>query len=119
MSCVEAAECLGTIKRRFRRLRDRHEHDRAEGVIDRRRGKTSIRRAPVDTIEWLLERLAHDGAADSNALALAARQLPGLALEQPSMRGIPAAEGDPRLDLGLGQPRALEPEGEILIDREH
>lgn len=36
-------------------MRDRHEQDGAEGLIDRRRGKASGRRAPVDTIEWVLE----------------------------------------------------------------
>jgi len=55
MSCVEAAEFLGMSERHFRRLRDRHEHEGAEGLIDRRRGKASGRRAPVDTIEWVVE----------------------------------------------------------------
>ena len=55
MSCVEAAEFLGMSERHFRRLRDRHEQDGAEGLIDRRRGKASGRRAPLDTIEWVLE----------------------------------------------------------------
>lgn len=55
MSCVEAGELLGMSERHFRRLRDRHEQEGAEGLIDRRRGKASGRRAPVDTIEWVLE----------------------------------------------------------------
>ncbi len=55
LSCVEAGELLGMSERHFRRLRDRHEADGAEGLIDRRRGKASGRRAPVDTIEWVLE----------------------------------------------------------------
>lgn len=55
LSCVEAGELLGMSERHFRRLRDRHEAQGAEGLIDRRRGKASGRRAPVDTIEWVLE----------------------------------------------------------------
>ena len=42
-------------ERHFRRLRDRYEAEGAEGLIDRRRGRASGRRAPVDQIEWLLE----------------------------------------------------------------
>jgi transposase len=42
-------------ERHFRRLRDRHEAEGAEGLIDRRRGRISDRRASVDRIEWLLE----------------------------------------------------------------
>ncbi len=55
LSCVEAGELLGMSERHFRRLRDRHEAEGAEGLIDRRRGKASGRRAPVDQIEWVLE----------------------------------------------------------------
>jgi transposase len=55
LSCLEAASLLGMSERHFRRLRDRHEAEGAEGLIDRRRGKASGRRAPVDTIEWVLE----------------------------------------------------------------
>jgi transposase len=42
-------------ERHFRRLRDRHEAEGAEGLIDRRRGRASGRAAPVDRIEWMLE----------------------------------------------------------------
>ena len=54
LSCVEAAEALGMSGRHFRRLRERYEADGAEGLIDRRRGRASGRRAPVDRIEWVL-----------------------------------------------------------------
>ena len=54
-SGVEAGELLGKSERHFRCLRDRHEQDGVEGLIDRRRGKASGRRAPLDTIEWVLE----------------------------------------------------------------
>lgn len=54
LSCVEAAEVLGMSERHFRRLRDRYEAEGAEGLIDRRRGRASGRRVPVDRIEWVL-----------------------------------------------------------------
>lgn len=54
LSCIEAAEVLGMSERHFRRLRDRYEAEGAEGLIDRRRGRVSGRRVPVDRIEWLL-----------------------------------------------------------------
>lgn len=55
LSCLEAAEVLGISERHFRRLRDRHEAEGAEGLIDRRRDRASSRAAPVDRIEWMLE----------------------------------------------------------------
>jgi transposase len=55
LSCMDAAEALGMSERHFRRLRDRYEADGAEGLIDRRRGRASARRAPVDRIEWVVE----------------------------------------------------------------
>lgn len=55
LSCEEAAELLGISERHFRRLRDRYEADGAEGLIDRRRGRVSGRRAPVDQIEFVIE----------------------------------------------------------------
>ena len=55
LSCSEAAEVLGMSERHFRRLRDRYQAQGAEGLIDRRRGRVSGRRVPVDRIEWLLE----------------------------------------------------------------
>jgi len=55
LSCVEAAELLGISERHFRRLRDRYEASGAEGLIDRRRGRASGRRAAVDRIEFVVE----------------------------------------------------------------
>lgn len=55
LSCLEASELLGMSERHFRRLRDAYEAKGAEGIIDRRRGRASGRRAPVDEIEWVLE----------------------------------------------------------------
>jgi transposase InsO family protein len=36
-------------------LRDRYEAEGAEGIIDRRRGRVSGRRAPVDQVEWVID----------------------------------------------------------------
>ena len=55
LSCVDAADALGISERHFRRLRDVYEAEGAEGLIDKRRGRASGRRAPVDKIEWVLE----------------------------------------------------------------
>jgi transposase len=55
LSCVEAAELLGMSERHFRRLRDAYEERGAEGIIDRRRGRASGRRAGVDEIAWVVE----------------------------------------------------------------
>ena len=55
LSCLEAAEVLGMSERHFRRLRDRYEAEGAEGLVDRRLGRASARRAPVDRIAWVLD----------------------------------------------------------------
>src|SRR3954467_8595779 len=55
LSCVEAGALLGMSERHFRRLRDAYEERGAEGIIDRRRGRASGRRAGVDEIAWVVE----------------------------------------------------------------
>jgi hypothetical protein len=55
LSCVAAAELLGMGERHFRRLRDAYEAHGAEGIVDRRRGRVSGRRAGVDEIAWVIE----------------------------------------------------------------
>jgi transposase len=55
VTCEDAADWLGMSERHFRRLRDRFEAEGAEGIIDRRRGRASGRRAPVDQVEWMIE----------------------------------------------------------------
>ena len=42
-------------ERHFRRLRDRYEAEGAEGLLDRRLGRASARRAPLDQIAWALD----------------------------------------------------------------
>jgi transposase len=46
LSQLEAAELLGISERTFRRWRDRYREEGAEGLLDRRVGKASPRRAP-------------------------------------------------------------------------
>ena len=55
LSCEEAGALLGMSERHFRRLRDAYEADGEEGIIDRRRGRASGRRAGVDEIAWVIE----------------------------------------------------------------
>src|SRR4051812_2105749 len=55
LSCAEAAELLGMSERHFRRLRDAYEAEGTEGLVDRRRGRVSGRRAGVDEIAWVVE----------------------------------------------------------------
>ena len=50
LSQLEAASVLGVSERTFRRWRDRYEAEGAEGLYDRRLGKVSGRRVPVDTV---------------------------------------------------------------------
>ena len=54
LSQAEAAEILGVSERTFRRWRDRFEAEGAEGP-DRRLGRLSARRAPVDEVARVLE----------------------------------------------------------------
>ena len=55
LSQEEAAEILGISERTFRRWRGRFEADGADGLYDRRLGKVSARRAPVDEVMTVLE----------------------------------------------------------------
>jgi transposase len=55
LSAQEAGEILGVSERQFRRYRRRHEEDGVEGLLDRRLGKVSARRVPVDTVMWMLD----------------------------------------------------------------
>ena len=55
LSQMEAAEILGMSERTFRRWRDRFEAEGAEGLYDRRLGKVSARRVPVDTMIEVLD----------------------------------------------------------------
>jgi transposase len=60
---AEAAELLGVSERTFRRWRDRYDEAGEAGLLDRRLGKTSGRRVPVDRAEEVeaLYRERHQG----------------------------------------------------------
>jgi len=54
LSAVEAGEILGMSERQFRRYRQRYEEEGEAGLADRRLGKASAKRVPVDKITWML-----------------------------------------------------------------
>ena len=55
LSCAEAADILGMSERNFLRYRSRYECEGAEGLYDRRLGRVSGRRAPVDEATRVIE----------------------------------------------------------------
>jgi len=55
LSGLEAGELLGVSERQFRRYRRRFDEEGLDGLVDRRLGKASARRVPVDRIAWLLD----------------------------------------------------------------
>jgi len=55
LSAMEAGELLGCSERQFRRYRRRFEEDGAAGLIDRRLGRASAKRVPLDEIAWMVE----------------------------------------------------------------
>ena len=56
LSHDEAAAALGVSERTLRRWRHRYEEDGADGLIDRRVGQPSPRRAPEDELERIIKR---------------------------------------------------------------
>jgi transposase len=54
LSQTEAAEILGMSERTFRRWRERYQGDGLEGLADRRLGKASTKRVPVDQVHAVL-----------------------------------------------------------------
>jgi transposase len=54
LSQAEAAEILGMNERTFRRWRERYDAEGFEGLLDRRLGKASARRVPVDQLDQVL-----------------------------------------------------------------
>ncbi len=55
LSAMDAGEILGVSERQFRRYRQRYEEEGPPGLLDRRLGKASAKRVPVDEIEWMLD----------------------------------------------------------------
>jgi transposase len=60
---IQAAQILGKSPRSLRRWRERYEVDGYDGLLDRRTGRPSPRRAPVDQVERVLRlyRETYDG----------------------------------------------------------
>lgn len=54
LSGQEAGEILGCSERQFRRYRQRYEEEGLQGLFDKRLGKASARRVPIDKVKWLL-----------------------------------------------------------------
>ena len=54
LSAQEAGEVLGCSERQFRRWRRRFEEEGDAGLADRRLGRASVRRVPVDKIVWMI-----------------------------------------------------------------
>jgi len=50
ITCLEAASMLGASQSTFYRMRQRYQEEGIEGLADRRLGKASARRAPVDEV---------------------------------------------------------------------
>ena len=55
LSAMEAGEILGCSERQFRRYRQRYEEDGLDGLVDRRLGRASAKRVPVDEIARMLD----------------------------------------------------------------
>jgi transposase len=55
LTCGEAADLLGMSERNFLRYRHRYEAEGAEGLYDKRVGRASWRRAPVDEAARVIE----------------------------------------------------------------
>src|SRR5262245_12977489 len=55
LSAMEAGELLGCSERQFRRYRGRYEEEGPAGLLDRRLGKVSAKRVPVDEVERMLD----------------------------------------------------------------
>jgi transposase len=54
LSAQEAGELLGCSERQFRRYRRRYDEEGLQGVFDKRLGKASARRVPIDRVNWML-----------------------------------------------------------------
>jgi hypothetical protein len=55
LSAMEAGELLGCSERQFRRYRVRYEEDGLAGLTDKRLGRASVKRVPVDEVAWMLD----------------------------------------------------------------
>ena len=90
LSQAEASEILGMSERTFRRWRERYEAEGAAGLYDRRLGRVSARRAPVDEVMRVLE-LFETRYPDFTATGARRNKLLGLwAAKQMGISGVDA-----------------------------
>jgi transposase len=54
LSALDASQILGCSERQFRRYRRRYDEEGLAGLVDRRLGQASARRAPIDKVVWML-----------------------------------------------------------------
>ena len=108
----------------------RHRLELVVGDVDRGRGETALQFADFDAhgdaqlgvevrqrlVEQKHFRLPHDGAAHRHALALAAGQLPRLALEHRAEFENARGFLDARLDLRLGHAAVAQAVGHVVVD---
>jgi len=55
LSALDASQILGCSERQFRRYRRRYEEEGLTGLFDKRLGKASARRVPIDKLLWMLD----------------------------------------------------------------
>jgi helix-turn-helix protein len=73
LSKFDAGELLGMPERQFRRYRQRYEDEGLAGLVDKRLGKASTKRVPVDKIAWIKYPPAEPGALRGEPLKAAGR----------------------------------------------
>jgi transposase len=54
LSALDASQILGCSERQFRRYRRRYEEEGLTGLLDKRLGKASAQRVPIDKVLWML-----------------------------------------------------------------
>ena len=110
LSQAEAAEILGMSERSLRRWRDRYEDQGVAGLLDRRLGKASARRAAVDQVQEVLSlvsralRRLHRQALPRQAAPVPRRHAWLYLDRTPAAGGWPGPEG--RAPLGPSQEAA-------------
>ena len=67
LSTVEAGELLGCSERQFLRHRRCYEEEGLDGLLDKRLGRLSAKRVPVDVVEWRATKQSERKGITSNA----------------------------------------------------
>src|SRR5207253_6984730 len=105
ISWIQAAEIIGCAPRTVRRWRGRYEHIGYDGLLDRRRGRPSPRRAPFAEVQRVLQLYrAHYVGFNGRHFHQIARRDHGVTLSLYLRQDRPA-EGGPAAD----SPRARPP----------